>query len=80
MARFGTSGRVEWHTESQFDPNLSRPDVTVRIQGAGWLEGYQFLIDMTHLDTEDGLSFVTRKVYVRTSKWNKSSRFIGIRL
>ena len=30
---FGISGHVKWHPESLFDPNLSKYDVSVRIQG-----------------------------------------------
>ena len=64
---FGTSGHVKWHSESLYDPNLSKYDVTARIQRKGCLEDYQFLVGTKHFDDEDGLLYVTKKVYVGKS-------------
>ena len=57
-----TSGQVKWHPESLHDPNLSKNDITVRIQGEGPSEDYQFLVSTKHFDDEDGLLYVTKKV------------------
>ena len=65
--KFGTSGHVKWYPESLYDPNLSKYDVTARIQGEGRLEDYQFLVGTTHFDDEDGLLYVSKEVYVGKS-------------
>ena len=38
---FSTNGRVKWYPESMYDPNLTKNDVTARLQGVGRLEDYQ---------------------------------------
>ena len=52
---FGTSGHVKWYPESLYDPNISKYGATARIQGAGRVEDYHFLVGTTHFDDEDGL-------------------------
>ena len=37
---FGSSGDVKWHPESQHHSNISMYDITARIQGMGFVEGY----------------------------------------
>ena len=64
ISTYGTSGHCKWHPESLYDPNLSNYDVTARIQGAGCVKDYQFLVGATHSDNQDGLLYVTGKVYV----------------
>ena len=65
--KFGTSGHVKWHPESLYATNLTKYDVTARIQEVGRLEDYQFLLGATHFDGEDGLLYVTKEVYVGQS-------------
>ena len=64
---FGTSGDVKWHQESLYDPNLTKYDVTARLQRIGRLEDYHFFGGSTHVDEEDGLLYVTKEVYVGKS-------------
>ena len=54
------------HLESLYDPNLTKYEVTARIQRVGRLEDNQFLVGTTHFD--GGLLYVTKKVYVGQSR------------
>ena len=61
---FGTSGHVKCHPESLYGHNLTKYDVTARLQGVVWLEDYQLLVGTTYFDEENGLLHVTKEVYV----------------
>ena len=52
---FGTSNIVKRHPASLYDPNLSKYDVTARLQGVGRLEDYQFFVGSIQFDGEDSL-------------------------
>ena len=58
---------MKWHPESLYDPNLTKYDVTARLQEVGRLEDYQFMVGTTHFDEEGGLLYVTKEVYVEQS-------------
>ena len=58
---------MKFHPESLYDPNLTKYDVTARLQRVERLEDYQFLVGTKHFDDEDKLLYVAKEVYVGQS-------------
>ena len=76
----GTSGHVKWYPGMWYDPKLTKYDISAQLMGKGCIEDFQYLMGTTHFDDEDGLLYVTQKVYERRSPVGKVilvSRFSG---
>ena len=50
-----------------YDPKLTKYDITAQLMGEGCVEDYQYLVGISHFDDEDGLLYVTQKVYIGRS-------------
>ena len=64
---YGTSGHVKWYPGLWYDPKLTKFDISAQLMGEGTVEDYQYPVGTTHFDDEDGLLYVTQKVYEGSS-------------